>query len=172
MAGHEQDVTLPAGKWLINPERSTARFAAPNMRVRHVRGQLRDIDGVIEIGTDGTPSASGTARAASVHTGIGMRDRHLRSKDFLHADEHPTVDLRVSELHGHGDHLHATATTTIRGVSREVPFTVTIDESPDVDTLHLHAAGSFDREDFGIRVSSFMVGRQIDVELDLYGTRA
>jgi polyisoprenoid-binding protein YceI len=167
----EHDLKLPPGTWPIDPRRSSARFAAANLRVRRVRGRLRDIDGVIEIGKDGTMSASGTAQAASIHTGIGMRDWHLRGKDFLHAGEHPTIDLRVSELHGHGDHLHAGATVTIRGVSREVPLTVSVEESPDEDTLHLHATGSFDREDFEIRAISFMVGREIDIELDLYAVK-
>ena len=64
-------------------------------------------------------------RTASVDTGFGARDTHLRSDDFFGVERFP--DLRVVSTavrHNKGNHYVVTADVTIRDVTRPVDFDV------------------------------------------------
>ena len=85
-----------------------------------------------------------TIDAASLHTGIRRRDKHLRSGDFFDADNHPKVCFRstsVSDIPGNrmrvegeleaaGERLTMTLEPTIRltGEQLEIDVTTTIDQ--------------------------------------------
>ncbi len=61
---------------------------------------------------------------ASIDTGAADRDTHLRSADFLDADNHPTITFRSKRVEGaakkDGDAFKVIGDLTVRGTTIEV----------------------------------------------------
>ncbi len=123
--------------------------------------------GEIAIG-DGRLSAYGEVEAAGVNTGIGRRDDHLRSPDFLAVDEHPVIALRVDEVPFEGEGT-VTAAVTIRGATRRVPLQLTVEH--DAGALRGRARGRLNRRDFAVVppafVDRFVIKPDVEMELDV-----
>lgn len=87
-----------------------------------VRGSFGDVRGVLEIPPAGIEHAALTVEvgAASLTTGLAMRDRHLRGPSFLDAAHHPCITW-VNHLvaHDNGD-LIVAGRLTLRGHEREL----------------------------------------------------
>jgi len=101
------------------------RFAASLGPLR-VRGAFTALQGWMEL--PGDPEAADGAggaiavevMAASIRTGLAMRDRHLLGASFLHASEHPRLSFRSLHLRHDGGDLVVTGVLTVRGVAREL----------------------------------------------------
>ena len=55
------------------------------------------------------------------------RDEHLRSADFLDAEQHPLITFKSTALSPAGDDWKLTGDLTIRGVTRPVQFDLTFE---------------------------------------------
>jgi polyisoprenoid-binding protein YceI len=135
--------------WTIDPQYATVEFSA-KMLLFTVRGEA-------------------TINAASVSTGVKMRDEHLRSKDFLDAANHPKIHFQSASV-GRGrdrDMLRVNGTLTINGQSREVALDVTITDrsrSPHGDEiLYFAAVAAIDRFDFGVKYARGLIGRTVKI---------
>ena len=74
----------PPGAWTIDPAHSKVAAAAQHLGISSVHGRFTEFRGRIEIGaTAETSRVVAEINAASIDTGNGMRDDHLRSADFL-----------------------------------------------------------------------------------------
>ncbi len=88
--------TLPTGTWNVDPSHSRVGFRVKHLGISNVRGEFHDFDGQFVIAGDGTATASGTVRVASVDTNEGNRDAHLKSADFFDADTYPEISFRAT----------------------------------------------------------------------------
>ena len=90
---------LARTRWQLDPSASTAEF-----RVSHfwglvtVKGRFERFDGYLEHDDCGQRQMTLTIDAASLHTGIRRRDKHLRSSDFFDTDSHPTMRFRSTNV--------------------------------------------------------------------------
>ncbi|MGK2937045.1 MAG: YceI family protein [Solirubrobacteraceae bacterium] len=156
------------------PERSRVRF-----RVRSgpgplkVQGSLRDVRGELHCAGGEPVAVKGAARAASIDTGLRRRDRHLRSADFLAAEAHPDIAFDSTAITPLGDGAWLVlGELRLRGVEQTLTVVAAVDEQPDGD-LHVRVNTRLDRRAFGVAASALdpvMVGRHIDVTLDLVAT--
>jgi polyisoprenoid-binding protein YceI len=155
-------------KFLLDPERTTLRFRAKAFLLRWVTGTVRLTSGAISI-AHGSISGDGAADAASVSTGLGPRDWHLRTGHYLHSKRHQEVRLRVD-----GSDLSSRdvdAELEVRG--QKVSFPLTISElDARGDELFLKAWGVFDRRGLGMLPPIAGVSRSVDVELNIVAKRA
>jgi polyisoprenoid-binding protein YceI len=87
--------TIPNGRWRIDPTRSSVEFRTPTAwGLLTVQGQFERFEGTLDL--QRSPAIELTIDAASLNTGLGLRDRHLRSGDFFDVADHPQVRF-VSE---------------------------------------------------------------------------
>ncbi len=140
-----------AGNWTLDPARSAAEF-----RVRHfwgaitVRGTLRPMAGQAAVSPDGTVTGRISFDTGSLDTGHNQRDKHLRSADFFHTDEHPEAVLTVSEARPAGpDRLECRGALDVAGHVRPVTFTAYIQEATRRAVV-LTAELQVDRTEFGM----------------------
>src|SRR6478752_6204790 len=111
----------------IDSAHTDVLFSAKHMMVTTVRGTFREVSGTLDL-DETYPTASKAdivVRTASVDTGFGARDNHLRSADFFGVDQYP--ELRVvstSVRPTGGDRYTVTADVTIRDITRPVDFEV------------------------------------------------
>src|SRR6476661_5886706 len=92
-----------ARRWFVEPTRSDVEFTVPNLwRLITVTGRFDRFDGTYTIGP-GRREIELSIDADSLDTGRGARDRHLRSADFFHVTEHPSVHLKSTDIVDAGD---------------------------------------------------------------------
>ena len=108
-------------KWFFEPGHTAAEFRARHMMVSYVRGQLKNMHGLLEVDPDKPEKArvEATVDATQVYTGQPQRDAHLRSADFFDVEEHPTWTFVGSRIHQVGaTQFEVTGDLTVRGVTR------------------------------------------------------
>ena len=166
--------------WTLDPAHSSVTFSAKHMMVTTVRGsmKIRDFDLDLDLDNPEASSVRVSLDAASIDTGQQMRDDHLRSADFLKADEFPTIDFVSTRIVRTGDDtgdLHGDL--TIRGVTR--PIVLRADFGGIVPNLQGGQRGAFsasaqiNREDFGLtwnvalEQGGVLVSKDIKIEIDV-----
>ena len=151
------DSEIPAvGRYSIDPAHTSVEFVARHLMITKVRGRFSDVSGTITI--EDEPELSHVEveiATASVATGNGDRDAHLKSADFFDVEEYPTMSFRSTGLRaGRGDAIQMTGELTIRGVTRPITFDVEFDgatASPFGDErIAFTAATEVSREDWGL----------------------
>lgn len=114
---------IAASTWAIDPVHSNAEFAVKHMMVATVRGRFRDVEGKVHIDeADPTQSwVTASIDAASIDTAQPDRDAHLRSEDFLAAEQYPKLTFRSTRVERvDGERWKVIGDLTVRDVTREV----------------------------------------------------
>ncbi|MFD3586686.1 YceI family protein [Streptomyces sp. NPDC058683] len=113
----------PPGPWTVDPAHSTIAAVAQHLGISSVRGRFTDFTAAIEIAPDDVTKSRVQAviRAASIDTGNGMRDTHLRSADFLDVERYPELTYTSTGLTVAGsDRWTVHGELSMRGVVRPV----------------------------------------------------
>jgi polyisoprenoid-binding protein YceI len=94
------------------------------MMVTTVHGKFHQVEGELELDELDPTRSRGDIRAAaaSLSTGVEMRDNHLRSADFLDAEHYPWVVARTTAIERTDDRYRVQAELTIRDETRPVTF--------------------------------------------------
>jgi polyisoprenoid-binding protein YceI len=146
--------------------------------VAKVRGTFSDISGTIVVADNPAESSVEIeARAASVTTGDPDRDAHLRSVDFLDAEQYPLVTFVSTGLIPHGDDWKLSGDLTIRNVTKAVTFDLSFEGAASDPYGNTKAAftakGEIDREVWGLTWNvaleggGVLVSKRLRVEFDV-----
>ena len=138
-----------AGDWVLDPGRSSIRLRTRVMGLVPVNGVFRRFSGVGTISADGKIGGTLTVAAASIDTGNGRRDRHLRSADFLDAGNHPDIVFTVDGNRPSGPGVAVAGTLTVRGQTRPLSFGVAAAVQGNGE-ICLNAEVRVNRADFGL----------------------
>src|SRR5882757_9526865 len=88
-----------AGVWSLDPDRSTVNFKIRNFwGLMNVKGRFTDVSGDGQVTGKGAIFGRLDIQVASLRTGIGKRDEHLRSADFFDADRYPDISVVVTAV--------------------------------------------------------------------------
>jgi polyisoprenoid-binding protein YceI len=120
----------------LTPENTVVSFAVRWFGVITVRGRFGALRGTITV-----PAADGglagacvraTVEPGSVRTGIALRDRHLRGRDFFAAAEHPTSAFESDGVAFDAERLALTldGRLTVRGRTHPVRLACTLAPAP------------------------------------------
>jgi polyisoprenoid-binding protein YceI len=149
------------------------------MMISNVRGRFREVSGTITV--DEVPERSHVEvelNAASVDTGIGERDRHLRSADFFDADRYPTIRFESTKVEpAPSGGWAVTGDLTILDVTRPIVLQVTFEgghASPTgVERIAFIAEAEVDRDDWGLtwnqafEAGHVLIGKTARIEVNL-----
>jgi polyisoprenoid-binding protein YceI len=172
------------GTYTIDPAHTTVGFIARHLVGTKVRGRFTEFEGTITVAdpVEGS-SVEATAQAASIETGVAMRDDHLRTNDFLDAPNHPTLTIKSTRVERVSEsELKLWADLTVRGVTRNVVFDVELlgaapGMQPDTVALGLSATTTIDRRDFEVSFNraldggGLVVGNKVTIELEIEAVR-
>ncbi|MGH3318971.1 MAG: YceI family protein [Streptosporangiaceae bacterium] len=176
--------TTPApGKYVIDPAHTRVGFVARHMMVSKVRGHFGEFEGSFTVGERPEDSSVNvTVHAASIDTNQPDRDGHLRSADFLHTEEHPTLAFRSTSVEPAGDSWQISGDLTIRGTTRPAVLDVDFEGAtadalgdPNKPRAGFTASTRVNRHDFGLawdqrlETGGFVVGPAITIELEVEG---
>jgi polyisoprenoid-binding protein YceI len=170
---------LPAaGRWQIDPDHTELAFVGRHFMLTRVRGRFTGVSGVIEVAKDPADSTvEVTIDMASVESGSGARDEHLRSAELFDAARHPTGTFSGHAADWHGTRGLLTGELILRGISRPVTLQAEyLGYAADPWGGHravFTATGTVNREDWGLTWNmpldggGLLVSKEIRIEIEL-----
>ncbi len=143
--------TLPdrlTGEWRFNAIHSSVDFSLQYL-VAKFRGRFEEVDASLRDGV-----LTGSAKVASVNVKDSNLIGHLQSPDFFDAEQHAELSFTSTTLEAEGDNLTLDGELTIKGITRPVHATGTID-GPTEDFMGNTRLGftletKIDRTEFGL----------------------
>ena len=143
--------------WNVDPAHTNVEFAVRHLMISTVKGRFGEVKGTVELDL-ANPAAARvdvTIGVESIDTRNADRDAHLRSADFFDTASYPEmryVSRRVKALPD--GTYQVEGDLTIRGVTRNVPLTATL-EGTGADPwggqrAGFSATGKLNRGEFGL----------------------
>ncbi|MFJ2418316.1 YceI family protein [Streptomyces brevispora] len=169
----------PSGAWSLDPAHCSVGAVAQHLGISSVRGRFTEFGGRIEIAEDVQRSrVDAVISAASIDTGNGMRDKHLRSPDFLDADRFPEITYHSSGLTPAGpDRWTVHGQLLMHGVERPIDLDLSyLGTGPDPwggVRAAFRATAELRRDDFAMNYNQVVqagisaIGTTLRVELDI-----
>jgi polyisoprenoid-binding protein YceI len=163
-----------ADSYTVDPMHTFPHFSISHLGFSTMQGRFDKSSGKITLDRAAkTGSVDIVIEAASVSTGYGKRDDHLKSPDFFNAAEFPTLVYKSSAVKFKGD---APATVegnlTLLGVTK--PVTLTIDAfkcGPNPmnkkEECGAAATAQFKRSDFGMKFGLPAIGDDIKLVFEV-----
>lgn len=180
-------VLLPAvagaTAWDVDAAHSSVHFS-----VRHfftpVPGNFGDFEGTIHYDPEkpAEGSVKFTVQADSIDTGNDNRDEHLRSADFFHVEEYPTLSFESTNVKPAGDNqLMVTGDFTMHGETKKI--TIPVEFLGAMDTPMGTRSGfstefTVDRKDYGINWNRALdsggavLGDEVTIEVHVEAKKA
>ena len=174
-------------KWILEPGHTAAEFCARHMMVTWVRGHFKNIQGTLFFDPANPRAASveATIDANGIWSGERDRDAHLRSTDFLDAENHSKIVFKGNEVELIGaNDANLIGELTIRGVTRKVALSVRylgqwqtpwweggVDKGPKTRAGFM-ATTTINRLDFGVSWNALLekhgvvVGDTVEITID------
>jgi len=161
--------------WKIDPAHSAAQFSVRHLGISTVRGAFTKVSGSAQFdeANPGKSSVQATIDAASVDTRVEMRDKDLRSPNFLDVEKYPTITFQSKKVDAAGEgKLKVTGDLTIHGVTKEVVLDVDGPSAAMKDPWGNMRRGAsattkISRKDFGVNGAPMAVGDDITITLDV-----
>ncbi|MFD7068460.1 YceI family protein [Streptomyces sp. NPDC059913] len=169
----------PPGAWSLDPAHCSVAAVAQHLGISSVRGRFTEFSGRIEITEDVQLSrVEAVIAASSIDTGNSMRDKHLRSPDFLDAERFPEITYRSDGLTPTGpDRWLVHGELSMHGVVRPVDLDLSyLGTGPDPwggVRAAFNATAELHREDFAMNYNQVVqagiaaIGTTLRVELDI-----
>lgn len=169
-------------RWELDPAHTTIEFAVKHMMFTTVRGRFKSFTGTVQI-DERSPNNSRVEvniDAASLDTGVGDRDTHLRSADFLDVEKYPAITFRSTRVEGaykkEGDRFRITGDLEIRGTALSVTLEATF-AGVGTDPWGKQRAGfaaqtEIDRREWGLRwnqaleTGGVLVANKVKIEVE------
>ena len=131
-----------------------------------VEGQFSGLKAAVEFQESQPEKAriEGSVEVASTQTGIGLRDRHLRGKDYFDAAAHPQISMKLQKLEKSGNQFSGLFQLSMKGRTKEVRIPVQFLKKSQ-KTSSLQTNFTLNRLDFEIGSSSWTLGDEVSVQV-------
>lgn len=104
----------------------------------------------------------GQVFAGSIDTGLGLRDSHLRKKEYLEVETYPWIRMESIVLkHTGKGKLKGIFRLAIKEHTREIPLVLNFTESED--RISLETEFELDRREFGLGGKSLILADEVRV---------
>jgi polyisoprenoid-binding protein YceI len=166
--------TAQTTSWQIDPAHTSAQFSVKHLGVSTVRGAFTKVSGSAKYDSADPAKTSfeATIDATSVDTRVDMRDKDLRSPNFLDVEKYPTITFHSKRAQSAGEgKLRITGDLTIHGTTKEVVLDVDGPSTAMKDPwgnqrIGASATTKISRKDFGIVADAGMVGDDLTITID------
>jgi polyisoprenoid-binding protein YceI len=144
------------------------------------KGQFHQFSGTIDLDRDQPERSSVTARiaVASIDTGIGKRDDHLKSAEFFDVSKYPEITFRSSGVKRTGERSGDVAgELTMHGVKRPIVLHVQLlDSASNERTRWKVTTAPLRRREFGLLFGSTAeavsgIGQDVAVTIEIEARR-
>lgn len=166
--------------WSIDPDHSHIEFKVRHLFISQISGAFKIFNGKMSTKTDDfeTAEISLSIDVYSFDTNNIERDEHMKSKDFLDADQFPEITFMSTKLKKQeGDNYNLSGNLTIKGVTREVTLNAIFGGQAKDGFGKMKAgfeiSGKIDRNDFGIlandktETGNLIIGDEIKIHANI-----
>ncbi|MBL0385130.1 polyisoprenoid-binding protein [Tumebacillus sp. ITR2] len=164
--------------WEVDQDHSSVEFSVKHLLINRIKGVFEHFQAVLSFDPDDvtTMDIQASIDANSITTRQPQRDEHLRSDDFLHAAQYPTITFQSTGCVPAGERqFELTGDLTLHGVTKPVTFH-TVFEGLNKDPrgrerAGFHSTASIERNEFGLTFNSpletggIVVGNEVRIEL-------
>lgn len=171
--------------WTLDPAHTHVEFAVRHLMIASVKGRFTGVEGTVSMEGDRLETAQVEARidASTITTGNEQRDTHLRSSDFLSAEQFPSLTFRSTGVAPSGDGaLRLAGELSIKEVTRPVELRLSREGVVKDPWGNLRsgftATGRISRSDFGItwnqalETGGVLVGDEVRITIEAELIRA
>ena len=165
-------------KWEFDVYHSSVTFTIRHMMSK-VRGQMNIKEGWLEVDNDNlsTAKVDVVLDAASIDTGVEMRDNHLRSADgHFDVANYPTITFKSKRIEGTDrSNFKVIGDLTIHGVTKEVALSASFNcEGKDPRgnrRVSFEAETKLNRKDYdltwnqALEAGGFILGDEVKLEI-------
>lgn len=166
MTAHNVDAgpALPTGTWKLDPTRTTVTVTAKKLGFITVPATVAVTAGTIEIdNSHQVSSVEVIADASSYTSGNAKRDVHVRSADFLDADNHPELVFRAGTAESALGGFRTDGSVTVKGETHPLSIDIA-DVEFDTLTGSFRATATVDRNAIGVaKLPSLIIARTLQV---------
>ncbi len=167
-------------KWAIDANHSSVTFTIRHMMSK-VRGQMKIKEGWVVVDNDDLKTAKldVVLDAATIDTGVEMRDNHLRSADGnFDVANYPTITFTSTRIEGKDpSNFKVIGDLTIHGVTKEVTLNASFNGEGKDPWGNRRASASaetkLNRKEFNLtwnqtlEAGGFLLGDDVKIEIDL-----
>jgi len=166
-------------KWNLDTSHTSIDFKVRHMGIASVRGSLKVLSGTVETDEAGRPThIEAVIDASSINTGEPQRDAHLRSADFLHAEQYPEIRFVSTQIEPLGGHRYRIqGNLTIRDVTKPVTLeaetSAPIKDPWGMQRIAASASGQLNRKDWNLtwnqvlELGALLVGEEVRFSLEV-----
>lgn len=109
-----------------------------------------------------TMKLSGTVQAASINTGIGLRDKHLRDEKWFNVEKFPVIRMELIHLEKlEMQKYKGDFRLSLKGTTREVPVAIEVDRFNS--KLKLTGTFKIDRRDYKVGSNSLLLSDEVNI---------
>ena len=182
LLGLAQPVMAEPERFELDPEHTTVMFTVMHLGYARALGLFGTVEGsfTYDRDTQELSDVSVTIDTGSVQTFNGPRDEHVRSGDFLSADDHPEITFTATGGEAQSDTSGTvTGDLTLRGETHPVTLDVTLNKAEEYPFGHkrfvlgLSLGGEVMRSDWGMTygVEGGMVGDAVQIVIETEAMR-
>jgi polyisoprenoid-binding protein YceI len=180
--GAASDAAAEPARYELDPAHTTIAFLVEHIGYAKTLGQFLRASGGYTFDADtGTLSAVNvTVETESVDTHHEARDRHLRSADFLAAEEHPAMTFTAEGARPTGERTYVvTGELTLLGTTRPLMLEATVNKSAPypigdrAEVMGVSARGTLKRSEYGMTygVADNLVGDDVEIVIEIEARR-
>ena len=181
---HAQIASDAHTMWTIDPSHSTIGFSVKHLMVATVHGRFNGFSGSLEFAGDRPVAVAAQIDAATIDTGIKLRDDDLRSANFFDVATYPTITFRSTRFQPvssrEPNRWLVAGDLTMHGVTRTVELAAEQTGAPerrDTNVLGFEVTGTINRKDFGMEFNlpieggGLVVGNDIKIAISVQANR-
>jgi polyisoprenoid-binding protein YceI len=165
-----------AEPWKVDKAHTSVTFEVEHLGFSITQGLFREFDAKIDFDPENIESASikFSIVAESVDTNWPARDKHVRSKDFLDADNHENLTFESTKVRlSSSDTAEVTGNFSMRGETHEEVFTAKLKRigpspfNPQQTVAGFIIEGEIDRTKYGVAYGAPAIGGIIPIRVDM-----
>ena len=165
--------------WTIDSAHTEIAFSVRHMMITNVRGRFDRFSGTVEADEQNPANSKVEVQieAASISTRDAQRDGHLRSPDFLAAEQFPVITFKSTRMQQVGEsRAKLYGDLTIRDITRPVVLDVEYLGQSRMwgkTSAGFKAHTAIDRKEWGltwnmaVETGGILVGDEIKVDIEL-----
>ncbi|MGZ3899059.1 MAG: YceI family protein [Bacteroidia bacterium] len=166
---------IPGNSQTYNMDKNHSKlvFSVMHFGISHVEGNFKNFEATLKSTKDDFSDAmvEMTADAGSIDTDVDMRDKDLKSENFLDVEKYPKITFKSTSFKKVSDKKYKMeGNITIHGVTKPIVFEVVYNgkaQNPmsKKNLVGFTVNGKLNRKDFNVGngPSSMAVGNEIDV---------
>src|SRR3954469_20662329 len=173
------------GTYTLDPTHTRIGFVARHAMVTKVRGSFNEFEGTATIDGANPANSSATVKinVASVDTRNAQRDGHLRTNDFLDAENYPEITFASTAInHLGGNEFEVTGDLTIKDVTKSITFPLEYQGAArdpfGNDRIGFEGSVVVNRKDWGISYNAalepggVLVSERVALEFEISAVKA